>query len=265
MCAKYMKKKTCRKTRLITTVVLLTILLILVLLLAWGLNNTVDTPLDDSVSTNDIPESLVPESVTQPTVPETVVQPTGEQKGNDLGKGLVLLDVSKYTGIYMEDGTDEIVSDVLMLIVSNEGEQDIQYAELTVPTSNGEAVFSLTTLPVGEKIVLLEQNRMLWSADEDYSNVSAKNIAVFSKPIDLYENQLKFQNLDGVINVTNISGQDINNDITIYYKNAATDLLYGGITYRIRLEGGLKSDEIRQIMVKHFTKSGSRIMFVTME
>ena len=273
----YTKKKKSGKTGLIVTAVLLTILLILMLLLVWGLNNTEQTPSDESVSATDMLEPSATESAIQqtesesaqqPTVPESTVQPTTppeDQMGKNLGKGLVLLDVNKYTGIYMEDGTDEIVSDVLMLIVSNEGEQDIQYAELTVPTSKGEAVFSLTTLPVGEKVVLLEQNRMLWSADEDYLDVNVKNLAVFSEPLSLCESQLKFQNLDGVINITNISGKDINGDITVYYKNAATDLLYGGITYRIRLEGGLKADEIRQIMASHFSKSGSRIMFATVE
>lgn len=251
--------------------VLLAILLIFILWRVWGLNHTEETPADESFLTTDVPKAPVPESVPQTTTPESVTQPTVpteekqmEQSGKDLGKGLVLLDVSKYAGIYMEDGTDEIVSDVLMLLVENNGEQDIQYAEITVPTSNGEAKFTLTTLPAGEKIVLLEQGRMLWSADEDYSNVSARNIALFSESMDLHEDQLEFQNLDGVINITNISGKDINENITIYYKNAATDLLYGGITYRIRLEGGLKADEIRQIMASHFTSDGSRIMFVTL-
>lgn len=104
---------------------------------------------------------------------------------------------------------------------------------------------------------------MLWSANEDYSNVNAEKIAVFSEPVTLCEDQLKFQVLDGVINITNISAEDITSDIVIYYKNAAADLLYGGITYRIRLEGGLKAGEIRQITASHFTQSGSRIMFVT--
>lgn len=263
MCAKYVKKKTRRKNGVIVTIILLVILLILMLLLAWGLHNSGKTPSNDPSAVTILPESILTESEVQTTMPAKVERT--EQLEYTLGEGLTLLEVGKYVGIYMEDGTDEIVSDVLMLIVRNDGERDIQYAEFTVPTSKGDAKFSLSTLPVGERIVLLEQNRMPWSADEDYSNVNAENIAVFSEPATLCEDRLKFQTLDGVINITNISGEDITGDIVIYYKNAAVDLLYGGITYRLRLEGGLKADEIRQIMASHFTQSGSRIMFATID
>lgn len=251
MRAEYAKNKKRTKTGLVAAGVLL----VCMLLLAWGLHHSVDTPSSGSSSAADMVESDPAASVAQ--------SGAEEQKGHSLGMGLTLLDVDKYSGIYMEDGTDEIVTNVLMLIVRNDGDRAIQYAELTIPTSGGEARFSLSTLPVGESIVLLEQSRMLWSAGEDYSNVSAGNVAVFSEPLTLCEDQLKFQTLNGVINVTNISGEEITGDIVIYYKNAAVDLLYGGITYRIRLEGGLKVDEIRQIMASHFAQSGSRIMFVT--
>jgi hypothetical protein len=49
----------------------------------------------------------------------------------------------------------------------------------------------------------------------------------------------------------------------IYYKNSASDLYYGGITYRIRIEGGLAAGEIRQAMGNHLSESGSAVMFVT--
>lgn len=254
MCAKYAKKKKRKNTGLKIAIVVVLILLILMLLLMWGLFRTENNALTEETATA---ETFSAESATQTQIAATA--PTEYY----LGKGLVLRDVDKYAGIYMEDGTDEIVSNVLMLIVRNDGEQDIQYAEITVPTSNGDAHFSLSTLPVGESIVLLEENRMAWSADEDYSNIHAENIALFSESVTLCEDQLELQALDGVINVTNTSGEDITEDIVIYYKNAASDLLYGGITYRIRLEGGLKADEIRQIMANHFTQIGSRIMFVT--
>ncbi|MBO4938921.1 MAG: hypothetical protein IJX67_09805 [Oscillospiraceae bacterium] len=207
--------------------------------------------------------SSSPESSEQASVPAQIDEVTQQEYA--LGKGLTLVEIGKYTGVYMEDGTDEIVSNVLMLIVRNDGDQDIQYAEVTLPLSTGEAKFNLSTLPMGESMVLLEQNRMEWSADNDYSDVTAQNIALFSEPMSLQEDNLTIQALDGVINISNISGADITGDIVIYYKNASADLLYGGITYRVRLEGGLKTDEIRQITASHFSENGSRIMFVTVD
>ena len=104
---------------------------------------------------------------------------------------------------------------------------------------------------------------MLWNAAEAYDQVTSENVAFFSEEPTLQEEKLKFQIMDGAINVTNISGEDIGGNIVVYYKNAAQNLYYGGITYRITIEGGLKADEIRQVMTNHASDTGSEIMFVT--
>jgi hypothetical protein len=88
-------------------------------------------------------------------------------------------------------------------------------------------------------------------------------VAFLDAEPDLCEDQLKIQSLDGAMNITNISGKDITDNIVIYYKNAAADLLYGGITYRVTIRGGLRADEVRQISVSHFSATGSRVMFIT--
>ena len=38
---------------------------------------------------------------------------------------------------------------------------------------------------------------------------------------------------------------------------------YGGITYRTAVSGGLKNGELRQLPASHFTKAGSKVVFVT--
>ena len=181
----------------------------------------------------------------------------------DLGNGLVITNIGNYTGTYMEDGSDEILSGILMMVVTNKGEEAIQYAEIKLSAGEGEGFFKLSTLPAGKSVVLLEQNRMNYDKSIDYSNAVAENMAFFTEPMSLKEDQLKLGILDGAINVKNISDQDITGDIVIYYKNSASDLYYGGITYRIRIEGGLAAGEIRQAMGNHLSESGSAVMFVT--
>ena len=181
----------------------------------------------------------------------------------DLGHGMQLINIGSYTGDYVEDGTNEIVSGVLMVIVTNTGEEAIEYASITVSTAEGNANFSVSTLLPGTSVVLLEKTRMAYTGQEDVAQASADAVAVFQKPLSLHEDKLQMQILDGVINVINISGQDITGDIVIYYKNAAADLYYGGITYRVRIKGGIGADEIKQITEDHFSSSGSKIMFVT--
>lgn len=245
---------------MIVLVLVVVLLLALVAVMLLGLPTGEKTPESTEFQTTeetmaqDAPEMIQPQE-TAPVVENAV----------NLGYGLFVTDTGSYTGMYMEDGTDEIVSGVLMLVVKNTGEQDIQYAQITMPIGDETATFILTTLPAGESVVLLETNRMQWQQDVDYAAILPKveNIAYFQGPVSTKVDKLKIGIVDGAINVTNISGEDIEGNIVVYYKNAAQDLYYGGITYRITIEGGLKADEIRQVMTNHASDTGSKIMFVT--
>lgn len=254
------QKKKSNKGLVAALVIAALLLLALVAVMLWGLPigekapETTEFPTAEETMAQDVSENAQPQD-TVPVVENAV----------NLDYGMYVTDIGPYTGMYMEDGTDEIVSGVLMLVVQNNGEQDIQYAQITMPVGEETAVFTLTTLPVGESVVLLETNRMQWQQDVDYAAILPKveNIAYFQEPVSTQEDKLKISIVDGAINVTNISGEDIGGNIVVYYKNAAQDLYYGGITYRITIEGGLKADEIRQVMTNHASDTGSKIMFVT--
>jgi hypothetical protein len=181
----------------------------------------------------------------------------------DLGNNLKITDMGSYTGVYMEDGSDEIVSRVLMIVVKNTGEKTVQYGQVSLTNGKVTANFTLTTLPPGESVVLLEQSRMSYADAKSLTQSSASAVTFMETEPSLLQDHLKIQSLDGAMNITNISGEDITGDIVIYYKNAAADLLYGGITYRITVRGGLKKDEVRQISVSHLSAVGSRVMFIT--
>lgn len=188
------------------------------------------------------------------------------QKVNiNVGYGMQIIDVDSYTGAYMEDGKDDIVSDILMIVVKNNGTDDIQYAEIDMPMGEQTAHFTLSTLPVGQSVMVLEANRMPYDTDAAYTTASAENVALFNKPLSLCQDKLNIQTLDNALNVTNISDEDIAGKVKIYYKNSASDMLYGGITYRVTIADGIKAGETKQVTAGHYTISGSRIMFVTCE
>ena len=195
------------------------------------------------------------------TAPSAALEET-TQLSTELPHGLRIESIGSYTGIYVEDGTNDIVSDVTMVLLSNEGEDTIVYGELTIDDGSRILEFSFSTLPAGEKLVLLELNRQPYIPTDSYTP-ELNNLALADAPLSLEEDKLSYHVVDNIINVTNISGEDITGDILIYYKNSGQDLLYGGITYRIRISGGLKADEIRQLLADHFLANGSRIMFVT--
>ena len=256
------RKKKSNKGLVTVLVIVLLLLVALLAVMLLGLRDRGDAPaapVETEASSAETYATEMTETV------QTEVTAPAELQNVNLGYGLKVTDMGGYTGMYMEDGTDEIVSGVLMLVVENTGEQDIQYAEITMDFADQQAQFSLTTLPVGAKVVLLEKNRMQWDHSMDDGSVlpMVDNVAYFQEPISTMEDKLKIGILDGAINVTNISGEDIPGTVSVYYKNAAADIYYGGITYRIQIQGGLKADEIRQVMTNHASDTGSKIMFVT--
>lgn len=177
-----------------------------------------------------------------------------------LGDGLVITDVGRYSGMFFEDGSDGIVQNVLMIVVKNTGKTDLQYTEITLHTEKGDGNFKLSTLPAGESAVVLEADRMQY-VNGKYT-AENKSTVFFENGLEKYEDVFDVSGLSGMLNVKNISDKDISGKIYIYYKNAASDIYYGGITYRATVDG-LKSGELRQVVAKHFNPGQSEILFIT--
>lgn len=181
----------------------------------------------------------------------------------DLGSGVTITGFLPYTGAFMEDRTDEVVTNVLAIQVTNSGEKYVQTMDIILTAGETQAQFSLSTLFPGETVVVLEKNRLSYSAAPEFEQVQTGNVALFEEHPGMCEDKLEIQCLDGVINVTNISDEDLTGDILIYYKNFVGGMYYGGITYRLRIEGGLKAGEIRQGAAAHFDPDNSTVVFVT--
>lgn len=238
------------------------VILVVDLILFLALRDRQAQPELPEVSSETVSEGSTQEA--QPELPPAVAGEREEQGISfSLDFGLEITAVGAYTGAYVEDGSNEVVSGVMMITVVNSGEESIQYAEIYLETADGEAKFSLTTLLPGESAVLLEQNRAVHRDGVAVSGARTENVALFSEAPSLCEDKLEIGVLDGAVNVTNISGEAIEGDVVIYYKNYSEGLYYGGITYRIRIEGGMEAGEIRQMMAEHFSASGSRVVFVT--
>lgn len=252
MSGKYQKNKKRKKSKLpliLGCVIALLIVVLAVLLLRM--------PLEEEVTVSNAATEIPVVQDETVAIEETAPVRMG------LDSDLEILSVGSYTGVYVEDGSDEVLSGILMLKVVNNGDLTVEYAKLTMDVNGETAEFTLSTLNPGDTIVLLEKNRMAYDKNAKYGNVVCENLALFQNPLNLYEDKISIQILDGAINVTNISQEDINGRMSIYYKNKAAGIYYGGITYRVTLENGLKAGEIRQMMTEHFSDTGSEIMFIT--
>jgi hypothetical protein len=244
------------------------------------------TPVQTTTPNTTLPSGLIlPPTPTQPqatqpqaTQPGVDVEPSqntqpsqndgeaGNNKPSDavvpLGEGLTMTYLGKYAGIFMEDGTDEAVSNVIMMILRNDSDRDLQLARIALAFSNGTANFQVTNLPAGASVVLLESNRMTFTGS-NYSSVQVSNVVHFSEPMTLMDDRFEITGGNGYLDIKNISGQDISDEVFIYYKNSASDLLYGGITYRARATGGIKAGETLRITAGHYSEGSSRLVMVT--
>ena len=209
---------------------------------------------------SDLPVQTGTTGTGSPAESQGLAEPSVNQTYYNLGYGLEITDSGKYAGLYMEDGSDEIVSDVMMLVVQNSGGDDIQLAQITALCGAEEYHFTLTNLAAGQRAVLLEQER---KPAAELTSAVLDTCVPFGTPMSLHEDVLQVSGLDGMLNVMNISDADIEGDIYVYYKYAARDVFYGGITFRVRIEGGLKAGEIRQIPAGHYDKDSCAVIQVT--
>ena len=83
----------------------------------------------------------------------------------NVGSGLCIVDIGAYTGMYMEDGSNEVVSGVLMCIVTNEGDRAVEYAQLKLHDGEKDIPFTLTALLPGRSVVLLAQDKTAYNKD----------------------------------------------------------------------------------------------------
>lgn len=233
----------------------------------WALTGRDTTPPSPTTPTQTTPQGTTPQDTTpvtkEPTFPAPTTLPEETLPDNTyLGNGLEIDYIGPYAGIYMEDGTDDIVSNMMMLILKNTSDQDLQLARINLHYADFVANFEVTNLPAGESVVLLERNRHEY-VDRRVVSAEAQNVLFFSEPMSLMEDTFSFSGGPGYIEITNTSSQDITAETFVYYKNSATDLLYGGITYRVRLSDGVRAGETLRLMTNHYHPDRCTILMVT--
>ena len=179
-----------------------------------------------------------------------------------LDNNIVITSIEPYSGSFMEDGSDEDVENILMITVKNNGMQSLQYAEVILTFGDSTAVFSFSTLRPGESMVVLEKNRLEYP-DKELTEHQIQNVVYFEENLNFCEDKFEISAMDGAFNVKNISGEDLSGNIAIYYKNKQDNIYYGGITYRVVIEGGIEKDGIRQVVTEHFKTDKSEVMFVS--
>ena len=169
-----------------------------------------------------------------------------------------ICELSSYTGSYVEDGSDEYVENIMMLILENEGEDDIQFGNVII---NNQYVFEFTTLLPGDKVMVLEKNRSVYAEDIKIDSAVLKQAALFSEAPSMHEDLLEITTENGMICITNISGTEFSGG-KLFYKNVVNEHFLGGITYFSTIPK-LQSNQSVKLSADHYEEDRSRLLFVT--
>ena len=186
---------------------------------------------------------------------------TEESQPIDLGNDLTILEIGSYTGMFLEDGTDELVEDVMTIVVKNESDKDLQYTQIYLDYGHAKAQFALTNLKAGASVVVLEQNRME-KPTEELVKAETEHIVFYEEVQNLMGDCFEVEGLEGMMNVKNISEEAISGDVYVYYKNVENGMYFGGITYRVHIEGGIGAGEIKQVGASHYMPDRCEILLV---
>lgn len=183
-----------------------------------------------------------------------------EEKITTTDPGLIIERVGKYTGPFIEDGSDEVVENCLSLIVTNESSEMVQIADITLKLNDKDTVnFKVTNLPGGASTLVMESSRRQYT-DGDKFAFEDMNASYLNKT-SIMDDVFEITGEDGKLFVKNISQKDYEK-VYVYYKYTQLGGAYlGGITYRVPVEN-IKAGKTVEVVAGHWREGASKLSMV---
>ena len=174
--------------------------------------------------------------------------------------GLVIEKLNSYDGAFIEDGTDEEVYGITAAVIRNAGEENLEYAEITLERDGEPLVFRVSTLPAGATVAVQEAER------KTYQEGTYQNCTAVVAELDKFEkskDEVKVEETeDGSLRVTNLTKKELP-CVRIFYKlyMEDADTYIGGITYTAKVTE-LEAGKSQDILPSHYSKESSKIMMI---
>ncbi len=177
------------------------------------------------------------------------------------GTELIIQHSAGYEGPFLEDSTQEPVSEVMGLMVYNPTPRYVQQAVFQLQQGGRTLFFEITYLPPGSRVLVLEKNGQLYSKDPVHACccLSLLMLAEPDKP------EIAVQEGEGKLTVSN-TGQEAAEKITVYYKQyyEQEGFYLGGRTDSVEIRG-LLSGQSRELVPYRYVCGYSRIVLATSE
>lgn len=179
------------------------------------------------------------------------------------GSDLVVEQIRTYSGYFLEDGSDREVSDVAVIVLTNNG-ADLEFAGIGISQGTRNLAFSASQIPAGATIIIQEQNGAAFDMDDPYYSATAT-----TTPTDGFAMSREYvsvkDNGDNTFTVRNITDRTLSK-VQIFFKNYLSDedVYVGGITYSITLEDVEDGTEV-DVRSDHYDSRYSTIVEVLAE
>ena len=199
---------------------------------------------------------------------ETVLNPLateGEIFPIDISENIVLDKIYYANGYFPEDGTDAAIENVLAIRLTNNSDKALEYLTFTLTVNGEDFKFSAATVPANKSVYAFNLERKNAPAKVETAAAEKGFEIYFDRELSTKSDTFSYQIKNGTVVVTNISENDIQSDIVVYYKSTAEDGYFGGITYRFRISGGLKTGESYSAYAPHVLTHMTEIMFAQYE
>ena len=200
--------------------------------------------------------TMEPTNTPTPTAPIDITFPY-EVSGCDL----TIRMIESYDGIFLEDGSDEEVTGITVMVLENTGNQAIEYAEIIARGTVGELTFECTDLPAGGVAVVQEKNKTAYKDGVKWRTCEA---AISSLDVlEMSEDKVEVaEDESGSLVVRNISEADIP-CVRVFYKFYSEEegTYVGGITYVVKITD-LAAGAETVVTPSHYAQGYSRIMMV---
>ena len=209
-------------------------------------------------------EEIVKPDTGATDAPPVVVIPDPEPEKQGLqfpcevpGHNLKIEKLAPYSGMFVENGTNTQVTGVAMILISNTGEEAVEYTQITVKYAETTLTFQITALPAGERMVVQELNAQAIPEGEP---VEASALVVHRAQMAIAPELSVKDNGDNTLTVTNLTDKTIPM-VRVFYKYYMEneDIFVGGIAFTVKITN-LPAKGNMVVQPAHFVSANSRVV-----
>ena len=213
------------------------------------------TPTEPQPTEKDEPDETDPPPTTGPKEEDATLTFPFRVKEYDL----VIEKIAPYTGLFVEDGSNAQRTNIAMLLIHNDSDKALEYAQISIKFADDTLEFQLSALPAGERIVVQEHAGKEIPAGAPQEAVV---LAVQQAEMAMASEISVKDNGDNSLTVKNLTDKEIPS-VRVFYKYYMEEegLYVGGIAFTVKITRLAANGSIT-IRPSHYTSQTSRVVMV---